>query len=74
MKKSLTIIGLVAVMMFSGQTYAQTPDIYKNIEFKMPQVAETSFAANTVSITQYGGIAGGNVKKYGSFQKSNRRP
>ena len=70
MKKSLKVIGLVAAMMFSGQIYAQNLDIYKNIEFKMPQVAETSFAANIVSITQYGGVAGGNVKNTEAFKKA----
>jgi polygalacturonase len=70
MKKTLTIIGLAAAMMFSGQVYAQNPDMYKNIEFNMPQVAETSFAANTVSITQYGGVAGGNVKNTEAFKKA----
>ena len=70
MKKSLKVIGLAAVMMFSGQIYAQNLDIYKNIEFKMPHVSETSFAANTVSITQYGGIAGGNVKNTEAFRKA----
>jgi polygalacturonase len=70
MKKSLKVIGLVAAMLFSGQIYAQNLDIYKNIEFKMPQVAETSFAANTVSITQYGGVAGGNVKNTEAFKKA----
>lgn len=70
MKKTFKVIGLAAAMLFSGQIYAQNSDIYKNIEFKMPQVAETSFAANTVSITQYGGIAGGNVKNTEAFKKA----
>jgi polygalacturonase len=70
MKKSLKVVGLVAAMMFSGQTYAQNLDVYKNIEFKMPQVTETSFPANTVSITQFGGVAGGNVKNTEAFRKA----
>lgn len=70
MKKSFKIIGLVAAMMFSGQIYAQNLDIYNNIEFKMPQVAETSFPANTVSIKDFGGIAGGNVKNTEAFKKA----
>jgi polygalacturonase len=70
MKKSFKIIGLVTVMMFSGQIYAQNLDIYNNIEFKMPQVTETSFPANTVSIKDFGGIAGGNVKNTEAFKKA----
>jgi len=70
MKKSFKIVGLVAAMMFSGQMYAQTLDIYKNIEFKMPQVAETSFPANTVSIKDFGGVSGGKVKNTEAFKKA----
>ncbi|MDF2554048.1 MAG: glycoside hydrolase family 28 protein [Chryseobacterium sp.] len=70
MKKSFKIIGLVSAIMFSGQIYAQNLDIYKNIEFKMPQVAETSFPANTVSIKDFGGIAGGKVKNTEAFKKA----
>lgn len=70
MKKSFKIIGLVAAMMFSGQIYAQNLDIYKNIEFKMPQVAETSFPANTVSIKDFGGVAGGKIKNTEAFKKA----
>ncbi|MCU7618796.1 glycoside hydrolase family 28 protein [Chryseobacterium sp. PBS4-4] len=70
MKKSFKIIGLVAAMMFSGQFYAQNTDIYKGIEFKMPKVAETSFSANTVSIKDFGGVAGGSVKNTEAFKKA----
>ncbi|WP_079241489.1 glycoside hydrolase family 28 protein [Chryseobacterium indologenes] len=70
MKKSLTIISLAVTMMFSGHAYAQNLDIYKNIEFTMPQVAETSFPANTVSIIQFGGVSGGNVKNTQAFKKA----
>jgi polygalacturonase len=70
MKKSFKIIGLVAVMMFSGQMYAQNVDIYKNIEFKMPQVTETSFPSNTVSIKDFGGVSGGKVKNTEAFKKA----
>ncbi|MGE4514790.1 MAG: glycoside hydrolase family 28 protein, partial [Chryseobacterium sp.] len=70
MKKSIKIAGLIASMIFSGSIYAQNADIYKNIEFKMPQVAETSFPANTVSITQFGGVAGGNIKNTEAFRKA----
>lgn len=70
MKKSFKIIGLVAAMMFSGQIYAQNVDIYKNIEFKMPQVVETSFPANTVSIKDFGGVAGGKIKNTEAFKKA----
>ncbi|MCD1118668.1 glycoside hydrolase family 28 protein [Chryseobacterium turcicum] len=70
MKKSFKIIGLVAAMMFSGQIYAQNLSIYKDIEFKMPQVTETSFAANTVSIKDFGGITGGKVKNTEAFKKA----
>jgi polygalacturonase len=70
MKQSLKVIGLAAAMMFSGQIYAQNLDIYKNLEFKMPQVVETSFPANTVSITQFGGVAGGNIKNTEAFKKA----
>ncbi|WP_114822182.1 glycoside hydrolase family 28 protein [Chryseobacterium sp. KLBC 52] len=70
MKKSLTIISLAVAMMFSGHVYAQNLDIYKNIEFAMPQVVETSFTANTVSITQFGGVSGGNVKNTQAFKKA----
>jgi len=70
MKKSFKIIGLIAVMLFSGQTYAQNLDIYKNIEFKMPQVSETSFPANTVSIKDFGGVSGGKIKNTEAFKKA----
>ena len=70
MKKSFNIISLAAFMLFSGQMYAQNKDIYTGIEFKMPQVAETSFPANTVSIKDFGGIAGGNVKNTEAFKKA----
>lgn len=70
MKKSIKIAGLIASMIFSGSIYAQNADIYKNIEFKMPQVVETSFPANTVSITQFGGVAGGNIKNTEAFRKA----
>lgn len=70
MKKSFKILGLVTAMLFSGQIYAQNLDIYKNIEFKMPQVAETSFPANTVSIKDFGGVAGGKVKNTEAFKKA----
>jgi polygalacturonase len=70
MKKSFKIAGFLAVIMLSGQTKAQNMDIYKNIEFKMPQVAETAFTANTVTITQYGGTAGGKVKNTEAFKKA----
>ncbi|MBW8524236.1 glycoside hydrolase family 28 protein [Chryseobacterium chendengshani] len=70
MKKSFKIIGLVAAMMFSGQIYAQNVDIYKDIDFKMPQVAETSFSAYTVSIKDFGGVSGGKVKNTEAFKKA----
>ena len=70
MKKSFNIVSLAAVMLFSGQMYAQNKDIYTGIEFKMPQVAETSFPSNTVSIKDFGGIAGGNVKNTEAFKKA----
>lgn len=70
MKKSFKVIGLAAALLFSEQVFAQHTDIYKNIEFKMPQVAETSFSANTVSITQFGGVAGGTVKNTEAFRKA----
>lgn len=70
MKKSFRIAGFVIAMMLSQQMHSQNLDIYKNIEFKMPQVEKTSFPANTVSITQYGGVAGGNVKNTEAFRKA----
>ncbi|MBD3903496.1 glycoside hydrolase family 28 protein [Chryseobacterium sp. Ch-15] len=70
MKKSFKIISLAAVMLFSGQMYAQNKDIYTGIEFKMPQVKETSFPANTVSIKDFGGVAGGKVKNTDAFKKA----
>jgi polygalacturonase len=70
MKKSFKIVGFAAAMMFSGQIYAQNMDIYKNVEFKMPQITETSFPAATVNITQYGGVSGGKVKNTEAFKKA----
>lgn len=70
MKKSFKMIGFAAAMLFSGQIQAQNMDIYKNVEFKMPQVTETSFPAATVNITQYGGVAGGKVKNTEAFKKA----
>ncbi|KFF11854.1 glycoside hydrolase [Chryseobacterium soli] len=70
MKKSFKMIGFAAAMMFSGQIQAQNMDIYKNVEFKMPQVTETSFPAATVNITQYGGVSGGKLKNTEAFKKA----
>ncbi|WP_439479628.1 glycoside hydrolase family 28 protein [Chryseobacterium aquaticum] len=70
MKKSFKIIGLVTAMMFSGQFYAQNLNIYKNIEFKMPQISETSFPANTFSIKDFGGVSGGKIKNTEAFKKA----
>lgn len=70
MKKSFKMIGFAAAMLFSGQIQAQNMDIYKNVEFKMPQVTETSFPVATVNITQYGGVAGGKVKNTEAFKKA----
>jgi len=71
MKKSLKAIVFAAAMLFSRQMiHAQNLDIYKNIEFKMPQVTETSFPANTASIIEFGGVAGGTVKNTEAFRKA----
>jgi len=72
MKKSIKLLALSLATLFSANSFAQlqTADLYKNVEFKMPTVAETSFPATSVSIKDFGAIAGGNVKNTEAFKKA----
>ena len=72
MKKSIKLLALSLATLFSANSFAQTQmaDIYKNVEFKMPTVAETSFPKTSVSIKDFGAIAGGNVKNTEAFKKA----
>uniref|UniRef100_A0AAU6WL43 Pectate lyase superfamily protein domain-containing protein n=1 Tax=Chryseobacterium endophyticum TaxID=1854762 RepID=A0AAU6WL43_9FLAO len=70
MKKSFKVIGLAAALLFSTQGFAQNIDLYKNIEFKMSKVAETSFPAKRVFLTEFGGVPGGTVKNTEAFRKA----
>ena len=72
MKKSIKLLALSLATLLSANGFAQTrtADIYKNIEFKMPTVAETSFPATSVSIKDFGAIAGTNVKNTDAFKKA----
>ena len=72
MKKSIKLLALSLAALFSANSFAQTQmaDIYKNVEFKMPTVAETSFPKTSVSIKDFGAIAGGNVKNTEAFKKA----
>ncbi len=72
MKKSIKLLALGLATLFSANSFAQlqTADLYKNVEFKMPTVAETSFPATSLSIKDFGAIAGGNVKNTEAFKKA----
>lgn len=70
MKKYIKIFGLAIAAVFTAPTNAQDHDIYKNIEFKMPQVKETNFPNRVVSIEQYGAKSGGIVKNTEAFRKA----
>lgn len=72
MKKSIKLLALSLATLFSANSFAQlqTADLYKNVEFKMPTVAETSFPATSVSIKDFGAVAGGNVKNTEAFKKA----
>lgn len=72
MKKSIKLLALSLATLFSANSFAQTQmaDIYKNVEFKMPTVAETSFPSTSVSIRDFGAIAGANVKNTDAFKKA----
>ncbi|KFC21630.1 glycoside hydrolase family 28 protein [Chryseobacterium sp. FH1] len=72
MKKTIKLLALSLATLFSANSFAQlqTADLYKNIEFKMPTVAETSFPATSVSIKDFGAVAGGNVKNTEAFKKA----
>lgn len=70
MKHRLKFIGLVIGVLACMPAHAQTPDIYKDIEFSMPKVEETKFPATTVSITGYGAVSGGIVKNTEAFKKA----
>ena len=72
MNKSIKLLALSLATLFSANSFAQlqTADLYKNVEFKMPTVAETSFPATSVSIKDFGAIAGGNVKNTEAFKKA----
>ena len=55
-------IGLLAGALFSVCTNAQPvaiPNLYKGIEFQMPQVREPAIPKNTVSIVDFGAQSGG---------------
>ena len=72
MKKSIKILALSFAALFSANAFSQTKtaDIYKNVEFKMPTVAETSFPKRSVSIKDFGAVAGRNVKNTEAFNKA----
>ena len=70
MKNSIKNTFLISAFLFSGFTNAQNSDIYKGIEFNMPKVKETSFASNTLSIKDFGGISDGKTKNTEAFKKA----
>jgi len=72
MKKSIKILALSFAALFSANALSQTKtaDIYKNVEFKMPTVAETSFPKRSVSIKDFGAVTGRNVKNTEAFNKA----
>lgn len=71
MKKSIKILTLSLATLISGNVFTQTiSDIYKNVEFKMPAVAETSFPNTTVNIKDFGAVSGGIVKNTEAFRKA----
>ncbi len=72
MKNIFKILAVSVLSLFSGSCVSQNPmsDIYKGIEFKMPQVTETSFPANTVTIKDFGAVSGGKVKNTEAFRKA----
>ncbi|MGC4129163.1 MAG: glycoside hydrolase family 28 protein [Bergeyella sp.] len=72
MKKSIKILAIGLLLVVSGSCSAQNSisDIYKNVEFQMPTVAETSFPETSVNIKNFGAISGGTVKNTEAFQKA----
>jgi polygalacturonase len=72
MKRSIKLLALSLATLFSANSFAQTQiaDIYKNVEFKMPTVTETSFPATSVNIKDFGAIAGGKAKNTEAFKKA----
>jgi len=71
MKKSIKILALSLATLLSGNAFGQSiSDIYKNVEFKMPTVAETSFPATSVNIKNFGAVSGGIVKNTEAFKKA----
>ncbi len=66
MTLSKLFLSLFLVTIFLGlETFesaaqsARTKDLYQNIEFKMPVVKEPVFLSNTVKITDFGAVSGG---------------
>lgn len=72
MKNIIKTLTIAIFLLFSENCVAQNliSDIYKEIEFKMPQVAETSFPVTSVNIKDFGAVSGGKVKNTEAFQKA----
>lgn len=71
MKNTIKILALSLATLFSGNAFGQSiSDIYKNVEFKMPTVAETSFPATSVNIKNFGAVSGGIVKNTEAFRRA----
>ena len=58
----------LSVALFSSAAFSQvdakneqTYDLYKNIEFQMPHIQEPTIPSNSVSITDFGAINGGQI-------------
>ncbi len=63
LKSTFTTLSMafLSTIVVSQQLTPKTPvkDLYKGIEFKMPQVKEPVIPANSVSITDFGAVIGG---------------
>lgn len=68
----LLTVALLSVTKFSQSVIKTDPkdDLYKGIEFQMPRVQEPFIPSNTVSITDFGAINGGQVLCTEAFEQA----
>ena len=71
MKKYIKLLAVALTAICSSHLSAQVDEnIYKDIEFNMPKVKETSFPNRIVSITQYGAKSDGIFKNTEAINKA----